>query len=143
MDIAHLVARRRPRDIVTTTTTASVADAVSLLADKRIGALPVLEGGHLAGIFSERDVLYRLAAQGDACLSQQVGDAMTAPPITVDPNTDFDEALALMTRRRIRHLPVIEGGAMVDFISIGDIVSARMEEVQKEATQMREYIRQA
>ena len=104
---------------------------------------PVLQGGQVAGIFSERDVLYRLAEEGALCLDRQVGEVMTSPPVTISPEANFIDALALMTRRRIRHLPVMSNGAMVAFISIGDIVKARIDEVTTEAEHMRQYIQTA
>ena len=143
MDIARLIAARDPAQIVTCPAGATVRQAVQLLAEKRIGALPVLSGGHLAGIFSERDSLYRLAEEGAGCLDRQVGDVMTAPPVTITPEASFIDALALMTRRRIRHLPVMRGPAMVGFISIGDIVKARIDEISAEAEHMRQYIQTA
>lgn len=143
MDIARLIAARRPEDIVSCDETLSVREAVQLLATRRIGALPVLRNGTLAGIFSERDVLYRLAEEGAGCLDRSVGEVMTAPPITVEPRTTCDEAMALMTRRRIRHLPVLERARVVGFISIGDIVKSRIDEAESEAEQMRIYIQSA
>jgi len=143
MDIARLIASRDPDQIVTCTAGATVRQAVQLLAEKRIGALPVLSGGHVAGIFSERDVLYRLAEEGAECLDRQVGEVMTSPPLTIVPEATFIEALELMTLRRIRHLPVMRGGAMAGFISIGDIVKARIDEISAEAEHMRQYIQTA
>jgi len=143
MDIARLIASRDPGQIVTCTAGATVRQAVQLLAEKRIGALPVLSGGQVAGIFSERDVLYRLAEEGAECLDRQVGEVMTSPPLTIAPEATFIEALELMTLRRIRHLPVMRGGAMVGFISIGDIVKARIDEISAEAEHMRQYIQTA
>lgn len=143
MDIARLIAARDPSDIVTCSVGDSVRDAVKLLAERRIGAMPVLRQGLVAGIFSERDVLYRLAEEGAFCLEREVGDVMTSPPVTIAAKTAADEALALMTRRRIRHLPVMEGQRMIGFISIGDIVKGRIDEVTAEAEQMRQYIQTA
>jgi len=140
MEISRIIASRRARDIVCCAPSLSVREALGLLASKRIGALPVTQNDQVVGIFSERDVIYRLAAEGAACLDHAVADVMTAPPITVDPSTKVDEALDLMTRRRIRHLPVIEGGRMVGFISIGDLVKSRIDEVEHEAEAMRNYI---
>jgi CBS domain-containing protein len=120
-----------------------VRQAVKLLAEKRIGALPVMRDGQVAGIFSERDVLYRLAGEGALCLDRPVGEVMTSPPVSIEPETAALDALALMTRRRIRHLPVMSGGAMVGFISIGDIVKARIDEITAEAEHMRQYIQTA
>lgn len=140
MDIAHLIAGRAIAEIITCDVNDSVRDAIGLLAGKRIGAVPVLENGTLVGIFSERDVLYRMADEGALCLDRRVGDVMTSPAITVDRGAKVEEALGLMTRRRIRHLPVTDNGAMCGFISIGDLVKSRMDEVENEAQAMRQYI---
>lgn len=121
----------------------TVADAVALLAGKRIGAVPVMSGGAVAGIFSERDVIYCLEREGAAALARKVGDVMTAPAITVSPDESVLAALALMTRRRIRHLPVIDGGALVGFVSIGDLVKHRIDRIESEAAAMRDYIQSA
>ena len=120
-----------------------VRDAVAILAERRIGALPVLADGAVAGIFSERDVIYQLQAQGPAVLDRSVGEVMTAPAVTVAPDTDVMAALALMTRRRIRHLPVERDGAMVGFVSIGDLVKYRIDRIESEAEAMRAYIQTA
>jgi CBS domain-containing protein len=143
MDIARMITGRRPEDIVTCDESLAVRDAVQLLAERRIGALPVLSGGALTGIFSERDVLYRLAEEGAGCLDRGVGEVMTTPAITVEPQTTLEAARALMTRRRVRHLPVIENGRMVGFISIGDIVKSCIDIAEAEAEQMRVYIQSA
>ena len=143
MDIARLIAARDPAAIITCTTSTAVRDAVGLLADRRIGAMPVLREGAVAGIFSARDVLYRLAGEGALCLDREVGEVMTSPAVTISPQSSADDALALMTKRRIRHLPVMSDGTMVGFISIGDIVKSRIDEVTAEAEQMRIYIQTA
>jgi CBS domain-containing protein len=143
VDIGQLIAARDPTEIVTCQVSATVREAVQLLAGKRIGALPVLRGAEVAGIFSERDVLYRLADEGALCLDREVGEVMTSPPVTIAPEASADEALALMTRRRIRHLPVMREGAMTGFISIGDIVKGRIDEITAEAEHMRQYIQTA
>lgn len=143
MDIGKLIAGRTSSQIISCEIGMPVKDAVALLASKRIGALPVMENGKVAGIFSERDVIYRLATEGDACLSRPVGEVMTSPAITIDRDTKVDEALALMTKRRIRHLPVVDEGRMAGFISIGDLVKSRFDEVQHEAAALREYITHA
>jgi CBS domain-containing protein len=143
MDIARLIAARDPSDIVSCAASDSVRNAVRLLAERRIGAMPVLRNGQLAGIFSERDVLYRLAEEGAFCLERQVGEVLTSPPVTIERHTSADEALELMTLRRIRHLPVMEGPLLIGFISIGDLVKGKIDEVTAEAEQMRLYIQMA
>lgn len=143
MEIAQLIAGRASSEIVTADIAMSVRQVVAILAERRIGAIPVMDGGKVVGIFSERDVLYRLADQGAACLDQPVEKVMTAPPITVDRRTSTLEALGLMTRRRIRHLPVLDNGHMCGFVSIGDLVKSRMDEISHEAEALRDYIQTA
>lgn len=120
-----------------------VAKAVTMLSDKRIGALPVIDGAKVVGIFSERDVIYGLQKHGAAFLDRPVSAAMTADVITVDPETTVLSALSLMTRRRVRHLPVVRGGALVGFVSIGDLVKHRIDRIESEAAAMRDYIQMA
>ncbi|TNE60255.1 MAG: CBS domain-containing protein [Sphingomonadales bacterium] len=143
MNIGKLIEGRSSTGIISCDVTTPMREAIGILAEKRIGALPVMRGGTVVGIFSERDVIYRLAEEGAACLNSPMEEVMTAPPITVGSDTVIDDALALMTRRRIRHLPVVDGGAMVAFISIGDLVKHRIDEVQHEAEAMRTYIQTA
>ena len=131
------------QEIVSITGEWSVADAVALLAGKRIGAVPVMVGDAVAGIFSERDVIYCLQREGAAALDRQVAEVMTAPAISVPSDEPALAALALMTQRRIRHLPVVDGGKCVGFISIGDLVKYRIEKIENEAEMMRSYIQGA
>jgi CBS domain-containing protein len=139
MTIARIIAQRGSSDIIACVAT-PVSQVVQTLASKRIGALPVLRDGRVAGIVSERDVIYRLADHGGACLDMPVEQIMTSPAITVEPGTTIDEALAMMTRRRFRHFPVVEDGTLIGFISIGDLVKYKMDEVQHEAEALRNYI---
>ena len=142
MTIKRLI-EGRSYSVLNCTTATSVADAVKMLAEERIGALPVYGDAGLAGVLSERDVIYRLHTLGTAVLSQTVGEVMTAPPITVEPGTAVLDALGLMTRRRIRHLPVVEEGRVIGFVSIGDLVKYRIERIEAEAEAMRSYIQTA
>jgi len=130
-------------EVTTITAAHKVADAVKLLAERRIGAVPVLKDGAVAGIFSERDVIHCLATHGAAGLDRPVGEVMTAPAITVGRDEAALGALTLMTRRRIRHLPVIEGGALVGLVSIGDLVKYRIDKIEADAEAMRSYIQGA
>lgn len=142
MDIARLV-ERRTGPVYSCSADETVAQAARLLSEKRIGALPVLDGNKVIGVFSERDLLYDIASTGSAALEKTVGEVMTAPAITVGLSAHAIEALDLMTKRRIRHLPVVENGRMVGFVSIGDLVKFRLELVQAEAEAMRAYIQTA
>jgi CBS domain-containing protein len=118
-------------------------DAVRKLGEKRIGALPVIEDGRIAGIMSERDVIYCLRDHGPEVLDWPVSRVMSSPAITADPATDVLAALSVMTQRRIRHLPVVEGGELKGIVSIGDLVKHRMERIEAEAEAMRTYIQSA
>ncbi len=143
MMIIRTILSNKGNDVVTIESTASVEQAVALLSEKRIGAVPVVDHGSVRGIFSERDVIYGLSQNGSAALQRKVGDVMTAPAVSVDPNTPVMTALSLMTRRRIRHLPVLEGGNLVGFVSIGDLVKHRIDQIEYEAASMRDYIQMA
>lgn len=139
MTMARLI-RTRSVTMITCTGAMPVREAVALLADKRIGALPVFDGDTLRGVFSERDVIQQLRELGPSMLDRTVSEAMSTPAITVTPEVEVLEALALMTHRRIRHLPVVEDGRVIAFVSIGDLVKYRLDHLQSEAEAMREFI---
>ena len=142
MTIAAIL-EAKPGDIVSVGAGTPVRDAVALLADRRIGALPVLEGEHVVGIVSERDVIYRLASDGAEMLDWPVSRVMTAPAITIESGVSALAALSQMTRRRVRHLPVVEGERLIGFVSIGDLVAWRINRIEQEAEAMRAYIQSA
>src|SRR3569623_2662426 len=112
MTVATILAGKGD-DVVTSTANHLVADALKILAERRSGAVPVMQGGQVVGIFSERDAIHCLAAYGAAGLDRSVGDAMTAPAITVGRDAAAIGALPQMPRRRVRHMPVVEDGALV------------------------------
>ena len=126
--------------VETITAGESVADAVRRLGEKRIGALPVVEDGRIVGIMSERDVIYCLRDHGAEVLGWPVSRVMTSPAITASADTDVLGALALMTQKRIRHLPVVDGDQIRGIVSIGDLVKHRMERIEAEAEALRAYI---
>ena len=130
-------------EIETISATSSLLDVVQRLGEKKIGALPVVEDGRIAGMISERDVIYCLREHGRDALDLPVSRAMSSPAITVDSRTNVLEALALITERRIRHLPVVEDGKIRGIVSIGDLVKYRMEAIEAEADAMRVYIQSA
>jgi CBS domain-containing protein len=102
----------------------SVVEALHELADKDIGALLVVEGGHIAGIISERDVVRKIAESGAFELVGMVSEYMTPDVFTISPTQTIEDCMALMTEQRIRHLPVVEDEKLVGMISIGDVVKA-------------------
>ncbi|BAK68333.1 conserved hypothetical protein [Sphingobium sp. SYK-6] len=132
-----------PDTIIQVNRTDSVARVVALLAERRIGCVPIVEDGRVLGIFSERDVVYGLAREGAALLDKPVEAVMTTPPVTIDADTPILSALSLMTRRRIRHLPIVREGRMIGFVSIGDLVKSRIDRIESEVEAMRSYIQSA
>ena len=118
----------------------TLGDVVALLAERRIGAVPVMRGSAVVGILSERDVVYGLAREGADLLARTAGAVMTAPVIHAEPAMTALQGLSLMTERRIRHLPVIDRGEIVGIVSIGDLVKHRIRAIETEAETMRAYI---
>jgi CBS domain-containing protein len=139
MTIAAIL-QSKGAEVLTVTGATPVHEAVALLASRKIGAVPVIEGGRVVGIMSERDVIYRLQSDGATILDWTVGQIMTAPAITVTPGSEIMSALSLMTRRRIRHLPVVDDERLIGVVSIGDLVKFRMDKIEAEAAAMLSYI---
>ncbi len=137
------VLRDKGSAVETIAADAILFDAVHRLGEKRIGALLVTQGSRIAGIVSERDVIYCLREHGAEVLDWRVDRVMTAPAITAESSLSVLAALALMTQRRIRHLPVVDGGNLNGIVSIGDLVKYRMERIEAEAEAMRTYIQSA
>lgn len=136
------------RDVATIEPDSKVSAAVAKLSEKRIGALPVMDGpvmdgGQVIGIISERDIIYCLRDHGADFLDWPVSRVMTSPAITVERSTPILVALAMMTKRRVRHLPIVVDGKLAGIVSIGDLVKHRMERIQEEADAMRVYIQSA
>ncbi len=119
---------------------APVIDAIRLMAEKRIGAVLVLQGGKLAGILSERDYARKIVLEGRSSKDTPVRDIMTSDLITVKPGDSAQSCMQIMTERRIRHLPVLDNGELVGVVSIGDLVKAVIEDQQLELDQLQRYI---
>jgi CBS domain-containing protein len=143
MTVAAIMEGRKGIPAITLPRGTSVKEAVALLAERKIGAVPVMDGETVAGIMSERDVIYCLARDGAAMLDWPVEKIMTAPAITVEGTMTVLGALSLMTSRRIRHLPVVDDGRLVSVVSIGDLVKHRLDQIEAEAQAMLSYIQTA
>jgi CBS domain-containing protein len=117
-----------------------VRTAIQLMAEHHIGALPVLEGGRLVGIVSERDYARKVVLMGRKSTETTVGTIMSMPVIQVGPAQTVNECMQLMTDKRIRHLPVVENGRLVGVVSIGDLVKAVIDEQKHEIEDLRRYI---
>ena len=118
----------------------SVLDAIKLMAEKHIGALLVMDGDDLNGIVSERDYARKVILRGKSSRETPVRDIMTAEVVTTAPQETVDRCMALMTEKRIRHLPVVEDGRVVGVLSIGDLVKAIIAEQQFQIEQLEHYI---
>lgn len=119
----------------------TVGNVARVLADRRIGAVLVRQEGKVVGVFSERDVVRGLARHGAQSLERPVSDLMTHDVITCKPLESVHDVMERMTARRIRHLPVVDNGQLIGIVSIGDLVKERIEEAEREARDLREYIK--
>ena len=132
---------QKGRTVHTTTVGVSVADAAKMLVKCRIGALLVVDDqGQAVGILSERDIVAGMASKGADLTQVSVDNLMTAKLIKCAPEDSVSQLMAKMTERRVRHLPVYDGDQLVGIVSIGDAVKNRIEEIEAEATALREYI---
>ena len=139
MTVARII-NEKGRDVVTTSPEKSLAEIAAILSEKRIGAILVVEDGAIRGIVSERDIVRALARHGSEALRKLAADCMTTRVVTCRPEDTINDVMQKMTSGRFRHLPVVENGNLAGIVSIGDVVKRRIEEVEKEAEQIREYI---
>lgn len=140
MNVAAILAQKG-RDVATVTADALVSEAVARLTTRKIGALVILgSSGRVDGILSERDIVRAIGKQGAGILTDPVSSIMTREVVACKEGDTINEVMGRMTRGRFRHLPVIEKGQLVGIVSIGDVVKSRIEEVEREAEDMRAYI---
>lgn len=118
----------------------TVYDAITLMARKGIGALVVMKNDKLHGMFSERDYARKVILEGRSSRETKVGDICSTPAVTISPRATSDEGLALMTSKRIRHLPVVESGELLGLVSIGDLVNAVIGDQQQLIEQLERYV---
>jgi CBS domain-containing protein len=128
-------------DVATTTPAATVGELLALLHRHNVGALPVVDGGELVGIVSERDVVRQLHERGSGLVDVTVAEIMTSDVVTCSPRDRAADLARVMTERRIRHLPVCDDrGVLVGIVSIGDLVKARIDQLENEREQLASYI---
>jgi CBS domain-containing protein len=138
--VKHLLTRKG-HDIWTVDAEEPVLEAIQVMADRHVGALPVMRDGRLVGIVSERDYARKVILLGRSSAETPVWQIMSSPAITVTPEDEVHRCMEIMTERRIRHLPVVDaGGTMVGVISIGDLVRGVIEEQQETITQLEKFI---
>ncbi len=139
MTVASILRHKDP-DVVSVAPGHSVADIATVLAERRIGAALVQDGGAVVGIVSERDIIQGLAKHGAHALDLTAADLMTRAVQTTTPATSVNDAMQVMTTGRFRHLPVMDGGALVGIISIGDVVKSRLDTQAQEVDSLRAYV---
>ena len=126
--------------LATTAPSATVAELLGLLTQYNVGALPVVDGGQLVGIVSERDVVRQLHERGNGLLGTTVGEIMSAEVVTCSPRDRAADLARIMTDRRIRHLPVCDERGLIGIVSIGDLVKMRIDQLEREREQLASYI---
>ena len=140
MTVAAIL-RHKGVEIASVSPTTLISNVTTMLSEWRIGAVLVRDSaGALMGIVSERDIVRCLAREGAACLEMTAGQLMTRLLHTVTPSTSTDEAMALMTTSRVRHLPVLDGDRLVGMVSIGDVVKAQLDDQAQEVDSLRAYV---
>ena len=140
METVEQVLRGKSGELVSVGPDESVFDALTLMARREVGAVVVLEGARLVGILSERDYARKIILLGKASKDTPVRDIMTQRVVCVSPTTTIDECMALMTDKRCRHLPVLEGERVTGVVSIGDVVKHTIAEQQFIIEQLEHYI---
>ena len=140
MAVSHILSVKG-RNVYTVRPTDTVNAVAKILGEKRIGAIVVInEHGHIEGIVSERDVVRHIASEGPSVLAKHASTIMSSNVLTCQDGDSEQELMALMTAKRIRHLPVVTDGKLNGMISIGDVVKFRIEEIEREAENMKAYI---
>ena len=138
--VADILSKRDARSLASLSPTATVRDALQLMADRNIGSVLIMQGEALLGIFTERDYARKLALKGLASADTPLAEVMTAKLYVVSPRQTVQECMGIMTQAKIRHLPVVSDGAVQGLVSIGDLVNATMAEQEFLISQLGSYI---
>ncbi|MFL6019839.1 MAG: CBS domain-containing protein [Gaiellaceae bacterium] len=134
------ILRGKGTDVLKIDASATVFDAITMIVEKNVGSILVTEGDKVVGIMTERDYLRKIAVQGRTSRDTRVGEIMTSPLVYVTPETTIEESMAIMTDRRIRHLPVVEDEEVIGIVSIGDVVKFQSREQTFQIQYLTEYI---
>ncbi|MDR6608910.1 CBS domain-containing protein [Pseudomonas synxantha] len=139
--VAQLICLKPERNVYTVAPEQMVIEAVRTMAERNVGALPVVESGVVIGVISERDYARKMVLQGRSSVGTPVRSIMSSPVITVDPRQSIETCMGLMTERHLRHLPVVENEKLIGLLSIGDLVKAAITEQTDLILQLEQYIR--
>lgn len=139
-NVAQVIQHNADQQVFTISPDSTVLEAISVMADKGIGALVVTDGDRIVGILSERDYTRKIALMERSSYSTTVNEIMTSSVLTVTLSHTVEDCLQLITDRHLRHLPVVEQDKLVGLVSIGDLVKATMEDQKKMIQQLRQYI---
>lgn len=138
--LQQLLNSKKHKEVISITPHRPVFDALVILAEYEIGALVVLDGDKLVGVFSERDYAREIVLQGKSSKTTHISEVMTATVITAKLSDTVEQAMSVMTEKRVRHLPILEGGKVVGVLSIGDLVKETIEYQQRLIQQLESYI---
>ncbi len=136
------ILKSKPQEIFSVTASTTVYDAIKLMGEKNIGAVPVVENNLLCGIFSERDYARKVILQNRTSQDTLISEIMTAAVITVSPNDTIDHCMEIMSTKKIRHLPVLQENQLIGIISIGDVVTAIINSQKETINYLQSYISQ-
>mgnify|MGYP001202507380 FL=1 len=140
MKTIRQILKVKGRKIWTISPTARVIDALQVMAEKDVGALLVVDGKTLIGVFSERDYARKVILLGKSSKNMRVSEIMSSPPIFIEPDNTVEQGLALMSAKHIRHLPVMEKNRLVGIVTIGDLVRSLIEEQKVVIDHLEKYI---
>ncbi|MCB1624948.1 MAG: CBS domain-containing protein [Pseudomonadales bacterium] len=140
ISVEQLLASKRSQAVFSVDPETPVLEAIRLMAEKYVGAVLVMKGKELVGIISERDYARKVVLLGRSSSATPVWQIMSSPVLTVSPRDRINDCMRRMTDKRIRHLPVVEGGAVIGVISIGDIVKSMLEEQERTIADLEDYI---
>ena len=138
--LQQLLITKKYKEVISIAPHRPVFDALVVLAEYKIGALVVLEGDKLVGIFSERDYAREIILKGKSSKTTQISEVMSTNVLTTKPNDTVEQAMTIMTEKHIRHLPVLEGGKVIGMLSIGDLVKETIDYQQRLIKQLESYI---
>lgn len=138
--VAHILKTKRQAPLAWLPPTATVREALQLMADREIGAVLIMQGEALLGIFTERDYARKIVLKGLSSIDALLADVMTPRLYVVGPRQTTQECMGIMTKARVRHLPVVEAGEVIGLVSIGDLVNAMLEEQRFLISQLESYI---